>query len=100
MFTSGGRHCVAIGHPGNIVNIASTGAFAAQELVSVYCASKAALVALGRSMALELAAHNIRVNTVAPGDIFTEASAEAVEGVMLDEHRSDGEAYRLTSDMP
>lgn len=74
------RHWVAQGSAGKIVNIASTGAFAAQELASIYCASKAALVALGRSMALELAAHQIRVNTVAPGDILTEASAEAGGG--------------------
>jgi NAD(P)-dependent dehydrogenase (short-subunit alcohol dehydrogenase family) len=34
-----------------------------------YCASKAAVVMLGRAMALELGAHSIRVNTVLPGYI-------------------------------
>jgi NAD(P)-dependent dehydrogenase (short-subunit alcohol dehydrogenase family) len=66
---------VALGRPGNIVHIASVGAFAAQELASVYCASKAALVSLAKSMALELAPHGIRVNAIAPGDILTGASA-------------------------
>lgn len=70
------RRMKASGQPGNIVNIASVGAFAAQESASVYCASKAALVSLTRSMALELAPHGIRVNAVAPGDILTVASAE------------------------
>jgi NAD(P)-dependent dehydrogenase (short-subunit alcohol dehydrogenase family) len=63
--------------PGAIVHIASVGAFAAQRNASVYCASKAALSMLAKAMALELAEHRIRVNAVAPGDIFTIASKDA-----------------------
>ena len=63
---------------GSIVHIASVGAFAAQELASIYCASKAAQVSLAQSMAIELAPHGIRVNAVAPGDILTPANAEVV----------------------
>ncbi len=70
------RRAVERGHPGAIVNIASVGAFAAQENASIYCASKAALVALTQAMALELAAHQIRVNAVAPGDILTPANTD------------------------
>jgi len=40
-----------------------------------YCASKAALDAMTRAAALELAAKNIRINTVAPGFIETEMTA-------------------------
>jgi NAD(P)-dependent dehydrogenase (short-subunit alcohol dehydrogenase family) len=69
------RRMIAAKRPGNIVHIASVAAFAAQELAAVYCASKAGLVSLARSMALELAPHGIRVNAIAPGDILTEASA-------------------------
>jgi NAD(P)-dependent dehydrogenase (short-subunit alcohol dehydrogenase family) len=75
------RHMIATGRAGSIVHIASVGAYAAQELASVYCASKAAQVSLAQSMAIELAAHGIRVNAVAPGDIFTPASAEVVADV-------------------
>ena len=38
----------------------------------IYCASKAALDALTRVMAIELGPHNIRVNTVAPGTVATQ----------------------------
>ncbi len=70
------RRAVQRGQPGAIVNIASVGAFAAQENASIYCASKAALVALTQAMALELALHQIRVNAVAPGDILTPTNAD------------------------
>lgn len=70
------RHAAAAGHGGAIVHIASVGAHAAQEFASLYCASKAALTMLTKSMALELAPAGIRVNCVAPGDIFTPAGAQ------------------------
>jgi NAD(P)-dependent dehydrogenase (short-subunit alcohol dehydrogenase family) len=69
------RRMVEAGIAGNIVHISSVGAFASQEFASIYCATKAAQVALARAMALEMAPHHIRVNCVAPGDIPTEASA-------------------------
>ena len=72
------RHMITAGRGGNIVHIASVGAFAAQELASIYCASKAAQVSLAQSMAIELAPHGIRVNAIAPGDILTEANAGVV----------------------
>jgi len=65
------------GEAGAIVHIASVGAYAAQKNSSIYCASKAALSMLAKAMALELAEHRIRVNAVAPGDIFTIASKDA-----------------------
>lgn len=72
------RQMVRAGRGGAIVNISSVGAFAAQELASVYCASKAGLAALTQALAVELAPHGIRVNAVAPGDIETRASADIV----------------------
>lgn len=69
------KQMVSQGQGGNIVHITSVGAYAAQEFASLYCATKAAQVSLAQAMALELAPHNIRVNCVAPGDIYTEASA-------------------------
>ena len=67
-----------VGRGGAIVHISSVGAYAAQEGATAYCASKAALIGLTKTMALELAAHNIRVNAIAPGDIQTETSENVV----------------------
>lgn len=72
------RCMVERGLGGSIVHVSSVGAYAAQEFASVYCATKAAQVALAQAMALELAPHKIRVNCVAPGDINTETSATIV----------------------
>jgi NAD(P)-dependent dehydrogenase (short-subunit alcohol dehydrogenase family) len=73
------QRMVAARRGGNIVHISSVGAYAAQEFASLYCATKAGQVALAQAMALELAPYSIRVNAVAPGDIYTEASATASE---------------------
>jgi NAD(P)-dependent dehydrogenase (short-subunit alcohol dehydrogenase family) len=57
---------------GSIVVIASTNGFVAEPEMAAYNASKAALVLLARSMAIDLAALGIRVNVVAPGTIVSE----------------------------
>lgn len=59
----------AVGGGGAIVNIASTAAFSARRGASHYAASKAGLVMLTKSLALEWGPHGIRCNAVAPGYI-------------------------------
>lgn len=73
------KQMVMQGDGGSIVHITSVGAYAAQEFASLYCATKAAQVSLAQAMALELASFKIRVNCVAPGDIYTETSATITE---------------------
>lgn len=70
-----------VGRGGSIIHISSVGAYAAQEGATAYCATKSALIGLTRTMALELAMHDIRVNAIAPGDIRTETSENVVEEV-------------------
>ena len=57
---------------GVIVNVASNFAFVAEPTASVYCATKGAVDVLTRSLALELGAKKVRVNTLAPGFTDTE----------------------------
>ena len=59
-----------MGEGGAIVNFASIDAFVPSPGQLVYCASKAAVVALTRSLALELAPR-VRVNAIAPGWVDT-----------------------------
>ncbi len=57
---------------GAIVNFAATAGLRALKNLGAYSAGKAAVVALTRALALEEAAHGVRVNAVAPGIIDTE----------------------------
>ncbi|MBS0241002.1 MAG: glucose 1-dehydrogenase [Proteobacteria bacterium] len=66
------RRMVAHGKGGSIVNIASIVGLGAIKTLSSYAASKAAVLALTRNWALELARDKVRVNAIAPGYIATE----------------------------
>ncbi len=56
---------------GNIINMASHNSVGMLGGVSVYGATKSAVTALTRSMAVEWAKYNIRANAIAPGHILT-----------------------------
>ncbi|MFO0997805.1 MAG: SDR family NAD(P)-dependent oxidoreductase [Alphaproteobacteria bacterium] len=60
---------------GSIVNLASTRAYTAAAHAPAYTASKGAVVALTKALAVELAPHGIRVNGVAPSDVRTRMTA-------------------------
>jgi NAD(P)-dependent dehydrogenase (short-subunit alcohol dehydrogenase family) len=70
------RRMIARGAGGAIVNIASVLGLGVLKTVAPYAASKAAVIHLTRAMALELARHHIRVNTLAPGYVETELNAD------------------------
>lgn len=65
----------AAGVTGSIINIASILAFGTGKMLGAYMASKAGVVQLTRSMALEWSPDNIRVNAIAPGYFSTEMNA-------------------------
>jgi NAD(P)-dependent dehydrogenase (short-subunit alcohol dehydrogenase family) len=75
-----GRAMIASGRGGAIVNVASTHALAGTPERSTYGISKAALVGMTRMLAVEWAAHGIRVNAVAPGRLATPSPSRADKG--------------------
>ena len=58
-------------HGGAIVNVSSVHAIATSANIAAYAASKGALLALTRALAIELAPDHIRVNAVLPGAVDT-----------------------------
>jgi NAD(P)-dependent dehydrogenase (short-subunit alcohol dehydrogenase family) len=61
---------------GSIINIASILGLRQAGMVAPYAASKAALIQLTRTLALELARYDIRVNAIAPGYVESELNRE------------------------
>lgn len=69
----------AQGNPGSIVSVSSISGMNTAPYHVAYGTAKAAIVAVTRTMAVELAADGIRVNAVAPGVTETAASATYVD---------------------
>lgn len=61
------RSMIARGKGGKIINMASQAGRRGEALVSVYCATKAAVISLTQSAGLDLIRHGINVNAIAPG---------------------------------
>ncbi len=70
------RRMVHYGQGGSIVNIASVLGERGISQLPGYCASKGGIINLTRAMAVELAPHGIRVNTIAPGYIETDMNRQ------------------------
>ena len=71
---------------GRIINLSSVVALRGNAGQANYCASKAGLIGLTKSLARELASRNVTVNAVAPGFIATDMTAvlpEAVQAEMV-----------------
>ncbi|MGQ9477891.1 MAG: SDR family NAD(P)-dependent oxidoreductase, partial [Candidatus Bipolaricaulia bacterium] len=64
---------------GRIVNVASLRAMTGSDHGAHYASAKAGIIGLTKSLALELAKHNITVNAVSPGYTRTEMTREALE---------------------
>ena len=59
--------------------MSSTAGLVAEPAIAAYCASKGAVLMLGRQMALDFARQGIRVNVVCPGWIDTPFNGPAIE---------------------
>jgi 2-deoxy-D-gluconate 3-dehydrogenase len=70
---------------GKIINLASMYSIFGSGLVPSYSAAKGAIVQLTKSLAIELAPHNIQVNAIAPGWIVTDMTAAVRSSPMNDE---------------
>jgi len=70
---------------GKIINLGSMYSFFGSGLVPSYSAAKGAVVQLTKSMAIELAPHNIQVNAIAPGWVRTDMTAAVQDSPMSDE---------------
>lgn len=88
------------GRAGSVVNVASIHALATSPGMSAYAASKGALVALTRSLALEFAADGVRVNAVLPGATDTPMLAAGLERATLGGGSRVSAQERLTARTP
>jgi 2-dehydro-3-deoxy-D-gluconate 5-dehydrogenase len=80
---------------GSIINTTSILAESAMRGTAAYSISKAAVTQMTRALALELAAHQIRVNAIAPGWFPTRMNSEFLAGLGGDFIRSQNPMRRL-----
>jgi NAD(P)-dependent dehydrogenase (short-subunit alcohol dehydrogenase family) len=76
---------------GKIINISSVSGLVAEERYSCYVASKFGLIGFTKTLAIELAQHNINVNCICPGIVATELNdADALSlGMSIEEGRNE-----------
>lgn len=86
------------GTGGKIINMASQAGRRGEALVSVYCASKAAVISLTQSAGLDLIRHRINVNGIAPGVIESDMWDQVDALFAKYENRPSGEKKRLVGE--
>ncbi len=78
-FQAAAKAMVIAGSGGRLIATASVAGLRGEAGSSAYSASKAAVVNIVQSVALELACHRITVNAIAPGEVDTSMHREAME---------------------
>ncbi|MDW5378770.1 L-iditol 2-dehydrogenase [Halomonas sp. HP20-15] len=91
-------HMVERGQGGKIINMASQAGRRGEPLVSMYCASKAAVISLTQSCGLSLIKQGINVNGIAPGVVDTPMWDEVDALFARYEGRPAGEKKRLVGE--
>jgi NAD(P)-dependent dehydrogenase (short-subunit alcohol dehydrogenase family) len=92
------KRMMARGQGGKIINMASQAGRRGEALVSIYCASKAAVISLTQSAGLDLIKHRINVNAISPGVVDTPMWEEVDALFAKYEHRPLGEKKRLVGE--
>jgi NAD(P)-dependent dehydrogenase (short-subunit alcohol dehydrogenase family) len=77
---------------GAIVNIASLVATIGQHHATTYVATKGAVVAFSKALAIDEAVHGVRVNSISPGNVYTPLWQEAIDAA------ADGAATRAAGE--
>jgi NAD(P)-dependent dehydrogenase (short-subunit alcohol dehydrogenase family) len=83
------RRCIDRNAPGSIVNVASVAGLVGTPLQGVYAATKAAILSMTKTLAIELAAAHIRVNAIAPGFVDTRLASAILGNEELLRHVID-----------
>ena len=101
-FREAAKHMVERGEGGRLVGISSITEIFGAAAQAHYAASKGALGALVRSMAVRLGRHGICVNAIQPGWIITDATAPALDHKELSDtvvHRTPARRWGTTEDL-
>lgn len=81
------------GHGGSLVNISSAAGIKGSPLTTPYTASKHGIVGMSLALANELAALNIRVNTVHPTGVATGMAPASLHGLLAEKRPDLGPIY-------
>jgi NAD(P)-dependent dehydrogenase (short-subunit alcohol dehydrogenase family) len=80
------RHCLAREAPASIINVASVAGIVASPMQGVYSMTKAAVISMTRTLAVELGPSKIRVNAIAPGFVDTRLASAILKSDELLKH--------------
>jgi len=85
---------------GNIINMSSLAGAMGQLHATTYVATKGAITAFTKALAIDEAEHGVRVNSISPGNIYTPLWREAIDSAAEpDRCRAEGEAAQLLGRM-
>ena len=73
------RHLSARSAPGSIINVASVAGLVASPMQGIYSMTKAAVISMTKTLALELGPSGIRVNAIAPGFVDTRLASAVLK---------------------